>query len=88
VHLCGLLLASKRAPFGSLSLRLAQTSGLVLLSLGVHLLLESPLAGLFSLGTVDVLNKSSLVLESVTLAGVVKLMVEVLVDLARGTVLD
>jgi len=41
--------------------------------------------------TVDktyVLNKSSLVLESVTLAGVVKLMVEVLVDLARGTVLD
>ena len=34
------------------------------------------------------LNESSLVLEGVTLAGVVQLVVEVLVDLAGGTVLD
>lgn len=39
-------------------------------------------------GKTYVLNKRSLVLEGVTLARVVKLMVEVLVDLARGTVLD
>ena len=35
-----------------------------------------------------VLNQRSLVLEGVTLAQVVELMVEVLVDLATGTVLD
>lgn len=35
-----------------------------------------------------VLNESTLVLEGVTLGGVVQLVVEVLVDLARGTVLD
>lgn len=35
-----------------------------------------------------VLNESALVLEGVTLAQVVELVVEVLVDLARGTVAD
>jgi hypothetical protein len=35
-----------------------------------------------------VLNKGALVLEGVTLAGVVQLVVKVLVDLAGGTVLD
>lgn len=35
-----------------------------------------------------VLNEGTLVLEGVTLGGVVQLVVEVLVDLARGTVLD
>ena len=35
-----------------------------------------------------VLNQGALVLEGVTLAGVVQLVVQVLVDLARGTVLD
>ena len=34
------------------------------------------------------LNQGSLVLEGVTLAGVVQLVVQVLVDLAAGTVLD
>lgn len=34
------------------------------------------------------LDQSALVLEGVTLGGVVKLVVEVLVDLARGAVLD
>lgn len=34
------------------------------------------------------LNESALVLEGVTLAQVVELVVEVLVDLARGTVAD
>lgn len=34
------------------------------------------------------LNEGTLVLEGVTLGGVVQLVVEVLVDLARGTVLD
>lgn len=35
-----------------------------------------------------VLNEGALVLEGVTLGGVVQLVVQVLVDLARGTVLD
>lgn len=35
-----------------------------------------------------VLNQSALVLEGVTLGGVVQLVVQVLVDLAAGTVLD
>lgn len=35
-----------------------------------------------------VLDQGALVLESVTLGGVVKLVVEVLVDLSGGTVLD
>lgn len=39
-------------------------------------------------GTTYVLNETTLVLESVTLAAVVELVVEVLVDLAAGTVLD
>jgi hypothetical protein len=42
---------------------------------------------LLGLGTVDVLNEGTLVLEGVTLAQVVELVVEVLVDLAAGTVL-
>lgn len=70
----------------TLGLALAGSSGLG--ALGVHLLLKSPLAGLLSLGAVDVLNQGSLVLEGVTLAGVVQLVVQVLVDLAAGTVLD
>jgi hypothetical protein len=37
---------------------------------------------------VDVLNESTLVLEGVTLAAVVELVVQVLVDLSAGTVLD
>ena len=66
-----------------------------------------PLAGLLSLGLVDlcgmsvtsadrvmmswstyVFNESTLVLEGVTLGEVVQLVVEVLVDLSGGTVLD
>lgn len=39
-------------------------------------------------GETYVLNKGTLVLEGVTLAQVVELVVEVLVDLAGGTVLD
>jgi hypothetical protein len=35
-----------------------------------------------------VLNKRSLVLEGVTLGGVVQLVVKMLVDLAAGTILD
>jgi len=57
-------------------------------TLGVHLFLDSPLAGLLSLGLVDVFNESTLVLEGVTLGQVVELVVEVLVDLSGGTVLD
>ena len=80
-------------------------------TLGVHLLLESPVASLLGLGLVDlramsvhwnapdqamlsrqratyVFNESTLVLEGVTLGEVVQLVVEVLVDLSGGTVLD
>jgi hypothetical protein len=44
--------------------------------------------GDFSSGMTYVLNQSTLVLEGVTLAQVVELVVEVLVDLAGGTVAD
>jgi len=57
-------------------------------TLGVHLLLDDPLAGLLSLGLVDVFNESTLVLEGVTLGEVVELVVEVPVDLSGGAVLD
>lgn len=40
------------------------------------------------MGTTHMLNQRTLVLECVTLAQVVELVVEVLVDLASGTVLD
>lgn len=75
-------------PLRRLSLDLALAGGLGLRTLGVHLLLELPLTGLLGLGAVDVLNQGALVLEGVTLGGVVQLVVKVLVDLAAGTVLD
>lgn len=75
-------------PLRRLSLHLALASRLGLRTLGVHLLLELPLTGLLGLGAVDVLNQGALVLEGVTLGGVVQLVVKVLVDLAAGTVLD
>lgn len=62
--------------------------GLVLSTLGIHLLLEQTLTVSLSLGLLDVLDESTLVLESVTLAQVVELVVKVLVDLASGTVAD
>ena len=64
------------------------TESLVLGTLSVHLLLKSTLTKSLSLGPLDVLDESALVLEGVTLAQVVELVVEVLVDLARGTVAD
>lgn len=70
------------------SLQLALTGSLGLRTLGVHLILKGLLTLLLGLGTVNVLNQSTLVLECVTLAQVVELVVEVLVDLAAGTVLD
>lgn len=78
----------KGFPLGGNSLLLALTGGLGLGTLGVHLLLQGLLAGLLGLSTVDVLDEGALVLEGVTLAGVVQLVVEVLVDLSGGTVLD
>ena len=57
-------------------------------ALGVHLLLGVPHACLLGLGLVDMLDESTLVLEGVTLAEMIELVVQVLVDLAGGTVLD
>jgi len=57
-------------------------------TLGVHLLLDGSVASLLGLGLVDVLNEGTLVLEGVTLGEMIELVVEVLVDLAGGTVLD
>jgi hypothetical protein len=73
---------------GNHSLLLPLTGSLGLRTLGIHLLLEDSLACLLSLRSVDMLNQGSLVLESVTLAQVVEFVVQVLVDLATGTVLD
>jgi len=70
------------------SLNLAFTSSLGLVSLEVHLLLQVGFTGLLSLGSVDVLDQRTLVLEGVTLRKVVEFVVEVLVDLAASTVLD
>lgn len=70
------------------SLLLSLTGSLGLRTLGIHLLLQDSLTGFLSLGSVDVLNQRSLVLEGVTLAQVIELVVQVLVDLAAGTVLD
>jgi len=82
-----LLLADESVALGSLALELALASGLGTGTLGVHLLLDGLLASLLGLGTVNVLNEGTLVLEGVTLGEVVKLVVEVLVDLAGSTVL-
>jgi len=57
-------------------------------TLGVHLVLEYLLTRLLGLGLVDMLDESTLVLEGVTLAQVIELVVKMLVDLTAGTVLD
>jgi hypothetical protein len=74
-----LLLYTSLSSFsGSLGLR----------TLSVHLLLDLAFTSLLRLSLVDVLNKRSLVLESVTLAQMVKLVVKVLINLSGSTVLD
>jgi hypothetical protein len=83
-----LLLAKHGLPLRRRSLLLALARGLGLRTLGVHLLLELLLTSLLGLSTVNVLDEGALVLEGVTLAQVVELVVEVLVDLATSTVLD
>jgi len=64
------------------------TSGLGLRTLGIHLLLEDPLTLLLGLGLVNMFDQSTLVLEGVTLAELIQLVVEVFVDLAGSSVLD
>lgn len=83
-----LLLAGQSVTLGLDTLLSSLTEGLVLGTLGVHLFLEQALTLSLSLGLLDVLNQSALVLEGVTLAQVVELVVKVLVDLAGGTVAD
>jgi len=83
-----LVLPQDCLPLGRLSLQLPLAGSLGLGTLGVHLVLQLLLAGLLSLGAVNVLNKRTLVLEGVTLGEVVQLVVQVLVDLAGGAVLD
>jgi len=73
---------------GDHSLLLSLTGSLGLRTLGIHLLLQDSLTRLLGLRSVDVLNQCSLVLESVTLAQVVEFVVQVLVNLAAGSVLD
>jgi len=90
--LLGLLLllnlTSQSVPLCLDSLLSPLTSSLGLRTLGVHLILQDPLTLLLSLGLVDMLNQRSLVLEGVTLAQVIQLVVKVLIDLARGAVFD
>jgi len=81
-------LAGQSVTLGLDTLSAALTESLVLGTLGIHLLLEDTLTLTLSLGLLDVLNQSTLVLEGVTLAQVVELVVEMVVDLASGTVAD
>jgi len=73
---------------GDHSLLLSLTGSLSLRTLGIHLLLQDSLTSLLGLGSMNVLNQSSLVLEGVTLAQMVEFVIQVLVDLAAGTILD
>jgi len=84
----GLLFTSQRVSLGLDSLLSPLTGGLGLRTLGVHFFLEDSLTLLLSFGLVDMFNQCTLVLEGVTLAQLVELVVKVLVDLACGTVLD
>jgi len=54
----------------------------------IHLISENTFTSLLGLGLVDVFNKSTLVLESVTLAQMVQFVVKVLVNLSGCSVLD
>jgi hypothetical protein len=83
-----LSLANKSVALGLDALLSSLTESLVLGTLSIHLLLEQTLTLSLSLGLLDVFNQTTLVLEGVTLGEVVKLVVEVLVDLAGGTVAD
>jgi len=83
-----LLVTEHSIPLGHNSLLLSLTGSLRFRTFGIHLLLQDSLTCLLSLGSVDVFNQCSLVLEGITLAQVVEFVVEVLVDLAAGTVLD
>jgi len=73
---------------GDNSLLLSLTGSLGLCTFGVHLLLQNSLTGLLGLGSVDMLNQCSLVFEGVTLGQMVEFVIEVLVNLSRGTILD
>jgi large subunit ribosomal protein L19e len=83
-----LSLANKSVALGLNALLSSLTESLVLGTLSIHLLLEQTLTLSLSLGLLDVFNQTTLVLEGVTLGEVVQLVVEVLVDLAGGTVAD
>jgi len=83
-----LQIAHHGTPLGRRPLHLSLASRLGLGTLGIHLLLEQSLTLLLGLGSVDVFHQRSLVLKGVALAEMVELVVEVLVDLAAGTVLD
>jgi len=88
--LLGLLLALGQhgRPLRRRPLRLAFSRRLVLRPLRVHLVLEHPLALLLGFGTMDMLDKRSLVLKRVALAEVVELVIEMLVNLTACAVLD
>jgi len=83
-----LLLTSQGVSLGLDSFLSPLTGCLGLCTFGIHFFLEDPLTVLLRLSLVNVVNQSTLVLEGVTLAQLVELVVEVLVDLAGGTVLD
>jgi len=59
-----------------------------LCTLGVHLFLEDTLAGFLGFRLVNVLNQGPPVLKGVTLAQMVQLVVQMLIDLPGSTVLD
>jgi len=89
-HLFGLgffFLSQDGRLLGVNSLNLSLTGSLSLCTLGIHLLLQDPLSCLLGLGTVNMFDECSLVLECVTLAEVVQLVIEVLVNLPASTVL-
>jgi len=85
--LFGLLLTSKSVSLGLDSLLSSLTGSLGLRTLGVHFFLEDSLTLFLGLGFVNMFDQSTLVLEGVTLAQLIELMVKVLVNLASSPVL-
>jgi hypothetical protein len=84
VRLCSIVIARLATTFQSLGLLLPQC--LVLGSTSLELFLDRLRPGLFSLGLVNAFHENALVLEHVTLASKIQLMVQVAIDLFPFTV--
>jgi len=81
-------LAGQRVSLGLDTFLSSLTGSLGLGTFGIHFILEDALTLLLGLGLVDMFNQRTLVLEGITFAQVVELVVEVLINLASSAVLN